>query len=55
MSKIRKIIDERETQTKKINKEKKKKKNRGDGSYSKTVRDKWFCWAFKLGFCPINM
>ena len=40
MSKIRKIIDERETQTKKINNEKKTKKNRGDGSYSKTVRDK---------------
>ena len=37
-----KIIDERETQ--------RKKKNQGDGSYSERVRDKWFCWAFKLGF-----
>ena len=40
MSKIRKIIDERETQTKKIKNEKKKKKTGGDGSYSKTMRDK---------------
>ena len=44
MSKIMKIIDERETQ------KKKKKKNKGDGSYSERVRSKWFCWAFKLGF-----
>ena len=53
MSKIRKIIDERETQTKKIKNEKKKKKTGGDGSYSKTMRDKWFCWAFKLGFVQL--
>ena len=54
MSKIRKIIDERETQTKKIkNEKKKKKKTGGDGSYSKTMRDKWFCWAFKLGFVQL--
>ena len=40
MSKIMKIIDERNA----------KKKNTGDGSYSERVRGKWFCWAFKLGF-----
>ena len=27
-----------------------KKKNKGDRYYSESVRDKWFCWAFKLGF-----
>ena len=35
MSKIIKIIDERETQKR---------------SYREWVRDMWFCWAFKLGF-----
>ena len=30
-----------------------KKQNKGDGSYSERVRDKWFCWAFKLGFLQI--
>ena len=43
-----KIIDERETQ-----KKKKKKQNKGDGSYSESVRDKWLCWAFKLGFLQL--
>ena len=28
----------------------KTKQNKGVGSYSERVRDKWFCWAFKLGF-----
>ena len=28
----------------------KKKQNKGDGSYSERVRDKWFYWAFKFGF-----
>ena len=47
MSKIMKITDERETQ------KEKKKKNHKDGSYNKKVRDKWFCWAFKLGFLQL--
>ena len=42
-----KIIDERETQ------KKKRKQKKGDGSYSERVRDKWFCWAFKLGFLQL--
>ena len=29
------------------------KHNKGDGSYSKRVRDKWFCWTFKLGFLEL--
>ena len=29
------------------------KQNKGDGSYSERVRDKWFCWAFKLGFLEL--
>ena len=41
-----KIIDERETQ--------RKKKNQEDGSYSEKVRDKWFCWVFKLGFLQLS-
>ena len=31
----------------------KKRQNKGDGSYSARVRDKWFCWAFKLGFLQL--
>ena len=42
------VIDERKTQKKKT-----RKKNKRDGSYSKRVRDKWFCWAFKLGFLQV--
>ena len=29
------------------------KQNKGDGSYSKRVREKCFCWAFKLGFLQL--
>ena len=47
MSKIKKIIDERETQ--------KEKKNKEDGSYNERVRDKWFNQAFRVRFSPINM
>ena len=43
-------------------KEKRKKKKEpgeGDGSYSERMRDKWFCWAFKLGFfqliCKVSL
>ena len=32
-----------------------KNRTRGEESYSKSVRDKWFPRAFKLGFCLINM
>ena len=32
---------------------KKIKQNNGNGNYSKRVRDKWFCWAFKLGFLQL--
>ena len=45
MSKIMKIIDERETQII-------IKKKLGERSYSKRVRDKCF-WAFKLGFLQL--
>ena len=34
-------------------KTKKKKKQRGDGSYSDSVRAKWLCRAFKLGFVQL--
>ena len=40
------------TKTKQQNNNNKKRK--GDGSYSKMVSDKWFCWAFKLGFLQLN-
>ena len=53
MSKIIKIKDERETQKQKQKQHTKKKQNKGDGSYNKRVRDKWFCWAFKLGFLEL--
>ena len=32
---------------------KKIKQNNGNGNYSKRVRDKWFCSAFKLGFLQL--
>ena len=32
---------------------KERKKSKVDGSYSKKVRDKWFCWTFKLGFLQL--
>ena len=46
---IMKIIDERET-----NKKTKTEENKGDKSYSETVRAKWFCCAFKLGFLQLT-
>ena len=45
------IIDEKETHKKK--KKERKKRNEGNRSYSKKVRDKWFCWAFKSGFLQL--
>ena len=52
------ITEERETQPKKkksnkTNKQTRTGKNKGDGSYSKMVRAKWFCCAFKLGFLQL--
>ena len=49
MPNIIKTIDGRETQKQKQQKKKKKE----DGSYSERVRDKWFCWAFKLVFLQL--
>ena len=34
-----------------VKKRRKVKKNKGDGRYSE--RDKWFCWAFMLGFLQL--
>ena len=45
MSEIMKITDLRER-----GKNKDKKKQRGDASYSESMRAKWFCFAFKPGF-----
>ena len=50
MSKIMKIIDERETHAEK---KAKTEKNKRDKSYSERVRAKWFCCAFKLGFLQL--
>ena len=38
---------------KKKQKKRKTEKNKGEKSYSERVRDKWFCWAFKLGFLQL--
>ena len=43
-----KIIDEKERW-----KNKNTKEQRGDASYSESVRAKWFCCAFKLGFLQL--
>ena len=42
---VMKIIDERETQ-----KKKKDREEQGDKSYSERVRARWFCCVIKLGF-----
>ena len=49
MSEIMKISGERKRQKKK----KKRKQQMGDASYSESVRAKWFCCAFKLGFLQL--
>ena len=51
MSEIMKIMDQREMQQKKKNKD--RKERMGDTSYSKSVRSKWFCCSFKLGFLQL--
>ena len=48
MSDIMEIIGERERQNNKD-----KKKQRSGASYSESVRAKWFCCAFKLGFVQL--
>ena len=42
------ITNEREKQ-----KNNDRKEERGDASYSESVRAKWFCCAFKLGFLQL--
>ena len=48
MSDIMEIIGERERQ-----RNKDRKKQRSGASYSKNMRAKWFCCAFKLGFVQL--
>ena len=48
-----KILDERETQKKQQQQQSKDKKEQGGGNYSKRLRTKLFCWAFKLGFLQL--
>ena len=48
MSEIMKIIDKRERQNNKD-----RKAQRSGTSYSESVRAKWFCYAFKLGFVQL--
>ena len=37
----------------KTKKQQQKNQNKGVGSFSERVIDKWFCWAFKLGFLQL--
>ena len=46
MSRIVNIVDERKTQTK-------TEKNKGDKSYSESMKTEWFCRAYKLGFLQL--
>ena len=43
----------KEQKTKTKNKEHTQNRTRGDRSYSESVRIKWFCFAFKLGFLQL--
>ena len=49
---IMKTIDKREMQKTK-EKRKKAERSKGNRSYSKRVRAKWFCYAFKLDFLQL--
>ena len=49
MSEIMKVIDERKRQ-----KNKDRKKQRSGASYGESVRAKWFCCTFKLGFFQLT-
>ena len=50
-----KIIDERDAKKRKTKSKKtqRQKRTRGDRSYSESVRAKWFCCAFELGFLQL--
>ena len=50
---IMKTIDQREMQNKSKEKQTKTEKSKGNTSYNKTVRAKWFCCTFKLGFLQL--
>ena len=47
---IGKIIDEREIDKKTKERQIKRKKSKGNKSYSKRLGAKWICCTFKLGF-----
>ena len=46
-------IDEREMQTTTKEKQAKAERSKGNRSYSETMRAKWFCCIFKLGFLQL--
>ena len=48
-----KTIDEREMQKTTKEKQAKAERNKGNRSYSKRVRAKWFCCEFNLGFLQL--
>ena len=50
---IMKAIDEREMQKPTKEKQTKAERSKGNRSYSKSVRAKWFCCVFKLGFLQL--
>ena len=50
---IMKTINEREIQKTTNEKQPKTERSTGNRSYSKRVRAKWFCCAFKLGFLQL--
>ena len=47
------VTDNENNRWKRKVKEKDRKKQRGDPSYSESVRAKWFCCVFKLGFLQL--
>ena len=50
---IMKTIDEIKLQKAKKEKQTNKERNQGNRSYSESVRAKWFCCVFKLGFLQL--
>ena len=50
---IMKTIDEREMQKTTKEKQTKAERSKGNRSYSESVRAKWFCCAFNLGFLKL--
>ena len=48
-----KRIDEREKQKTTKEKQTKAERSKGNRSYSETVKAKWFCCTFKLGFLQL--